>query len=84
MKKSINGYYKFYNKNGLQCRIKCEAEKIDGEVMIKFKPKDQTEWMYHMPKRKFRHCLEVTNFILKNLENNNMVFKVVVPHEKLS
>ena len=76
MKKSVNGYFKFYNKEGMSTRIKC-SEPINGEVLIKFKNKNAAEWLYHAPQRKFRNCLEVTNFILKNLENENMVFKIV-------
>jgi len=76
MKKSVNGYYKFYNKEGLSCRIKCTDE-VSGNVLIKFKGRDEAIWAYHSPKRTFRNCLDVTNFILKNLENPNMVFKIV-------
>ena len=75
MKKSINGYYKFYNKAGISCRIKCEVE-AKGQVLIKFKHRDDHQWLYHVPDKKFRNCLEITNFILKNLENQNMVFKI--------
>ena len=76
MKKSINGYFKFYNKEGLSCRVKCPKE-IQKEILIKFKNRDETAWAYHSPKRTFRNCLEVVNFILKNLENENMVFKII-------
>jgi hypothetical protein len=76
MKKSVNGYFKFYNKEGISCRIKCNDE-VDGAILIKFKQKEEANWMYHVPNRGFRNCLEVSNFILKNLENDNMVFKIV-------
>jgi hypothetical protein len=76
MKKSINGYFKFYNKNGQSCRIKCQEE-IKGQVLIKFKPHDEGAWLYYAPKREFRNCLEVANFILKNLESNGTVFKIL-------
>ena len=76
MKKSVNGYYKFYNKAGLSCRIKSSGH-IDGsEILIRFKHKDDLGWLYHAPKRKFRNCLDATNFILKNLENEGMIFKI--------
>lgn len=76
MKKSINGYFKFYNKDGVSCRIKCDQE-INGEVLIKFKSKDDDGWFYHSPRREFGNSLDVANFILKNLENQDMIFKVL-------
>jgi hypothetical protein len=76
MKKSINGYFKFYNGSGISCRIKCSSE-IQKEALIKFKHKEDANWLYHVPNREFRNCLEAANFILKNLENEGMIFKIV-------
>jgi ribosomal protein S19E (S16A) len=75
MKKSVNGYFKFYNGHGLSCRIKCDKE-INGQTLIKFKHRSDSHWLYHVPNKTFRNCLEVANFILKNLENDGMVFKI--------
>jgi len=75
MKKSANGYYKFYNKAGLSCRIKCEMTG-PGRIMIKFKTTDDLNWMYYSPNRTFKCCLDASNYILKNLENKGMVFKI--------
>jgi hypothetical protein len=82
MKKSINGYFKFYNGSGIPCRIKCQGE-VKGTALIKFKHKDTTDWMYHVPNKKFRNCLEVVNFILKNLENKEMIFKIISMQESI-
>ncbi len=84
-KKSINGYYKFYNKEGISCRIKCDdtEEKFEGNCIIKFKQIDDPTWMFHAPTKEFRNCLEVTNYILKNLENSNMVFKILPMQKRI-
>jgi hypothetical protein len=76
MKKSKNGYYKFYNSQGIYCRIKCNNVE-NNEVLIKFKQKNETNWMYHSPNKRFHSCLEVANYILKNLDNQNMIFKII-------
>jgi len=75
MKKSINGYYKFYNKIGIACRIKCSKD-IEGQSLIMFKHKNEDTWMYYVPKKEFNNCLEIINHILKNLVNDNMIFKI--------
>ena len=74
--KKANGYYKFYNKLGVSCRIKTE-EPVQGSVIIKFKDQDETKWMYHAPSRTFNSTLEVVHYILMNLESKNLVFKIM-------
>ena len=72
--KSAAGYYKFYNKTGTPCRIKCSP--VSGSCIIQFKEVQATSWLYHVPDKKFKNCLEVVNFILKNLVNKDMIFKI--------
>jgi len=78
--KSKNGYFKHYNKEGISCRIKVAKSalaKTDSELMVKFKGSKDEFWSWHFPRRKFRDASEVIVFILKNLVNENMVFKIV-------
>jgi len=82
MKKSANGYYKFYNKEGISCRIKC-TDVINGTALIKFKHRDEPGWLYHSPERKFGHILEAVNFVLKNLENTGMIFKIIPLYKEI-
>jgi len=77
--KKANGYYKFYNKTGISCRVKTD-EPIQGSVIIKFKEQGETKWMYHAPKRTFNSTLEVVHYILMNLESKSLVFKIVATH----
>ena len=77
---SKNGYFKHYNKNGHSCRIKVSKKalnKTNSEFLIKFKKAKDETWLYHYPSKKFRCVNEVITFILKNLENKNLVFKVI-------
>jgi len=77
-----NGYFKYYNKEGKSCRIKFDndfkfiEEKKKFNIIIKFKKDDETLWNYHSPFRKFKSIFEIINYILKNLENDKMVFKI--------
>jgi hypothetical protein len=73
--KSRNGYFKFYNKNGLSCRIKIQDE-ISGKFIIKYKGPDEIIWNYISPDFS-AITIEVINYILKNLETDNSVFKIV-------
>jgi len=78
--KSKNGYYKHYNKKGISCRIKVKKSalnKFNTDFIIAFKHKDDLDWKYHSPNKKFRCVNAVINHILKNLENKNMVFKII-------
>jgi hypothetical protein len=74
--KKANGYYKLYNKHGVSCRIKIE-ENVQEKVIIKFKIIGETKWMYYAPSRLFKSQLEITHYILTNLESKNLVFKVL-------
>ena len=77
--KSKNGYFKHYNKDGISCRIKIAKDallKTNNEFIITFKHKNDLSWKYHSPEKNFRCVNEVIVFILKNLENKNMVFKI--------
>jgi len=75
MKKSAQGYYKFYNAEGKSCRVKCKS--VEGSCIIKFKHVNEHEWLYHSPNRDFNSCTDAINFILKNLISDGMIFKVV-------
>ena len=74
-----DGYYKYYNSEGKKCRIKIEPELLNGKnfkVFVWFKKEDDAHWLVHQPKKKFRDAFHVINFILKNLENDNLIFKI--------
>ena len=79
MKKSKNGYYKYYNSAGVSTRIRNEFKPEAGvlkRALIKFKLVDEISWMYHTPTKSFKDQFEVMNHVLKNLESENMVFKI--------
>ncbi len=80
MKKSQNGYYKFYSKDGTECRIKADRD-IQGKVIIKFKYANSVGWRWYAPSREFKNVLDATTYILKNLESDKMVFKVIVAND---
>jgi len=78
--KSKNGYFKHYNKEGIACRIKVAKsalKKFNDEFIVKFKDAKDEFWMWHVPHKRFRDASEVIVFILKNLDSDNMVFKIV-------
>lgn len=81
-----NGYYKYYNSDGLSTRIKVNELEIDSKgILIKFL--QNGHWMYHTPdakKHNFENAFDCINFILKNLENENLVFEVISLKEKLN
>jgi len=77
--KSSNGYYKYYNKEGKACRIKIEDKlknKKNFNCFIWFKYPKKDYWMIHEPNKKFKDVFQVINYLCKNLETNNIVFKV--------
>ena len=74
-----NGFYKYYNSEGKVCRIKI-SDKIkcqeNFECLISFWHANDAEWKMHSPSKVFKDIFEVINFILKNLENDRVVFKI--------
>ncbi len=82
MKKSANGYYKFYSKDGTGCRIKCDKD-IKGKVIIKFKKVNSLTWNWFAPKNSFKNSLDALTFILKNLESKKMAFKIISAEKDL-
>ena len=78
--KSENGYFKHFNSQGIPCRIKVSKnalKKVNTNFTVKFKKKNEEVWMVHIPNKKFKCVNEVIVFILKNLESENMVFKII-------
>ena len=78
--KKCNEFYTYYNKKGLKAKIKVTnkaLEKKNTYFIIKFMRQIDDDWLYHYPDKKFSCHLEVINYILKNLESNNVKFKVV-------
>jgi len=82
-----NGYYKYYNSEGLKCRIKvtknARCRKDDNFIIAFLRPQDYN-WNYHMPVDKkskkvviFKDCFDAINFILKNLETDGTIFKII-------
>jgi hypothetical protein len=74
------GYFKYYNKDGLKCRIKfmdnvCNHETPFG-VIVKFKRPIDDDFLYHYPNRKFTGIQDVINFVVKNLEHDGTVFEI--------
>ncbi len=73
-----NGYFKFYTATGLSCRIKSSGN-IRGKILIRMQDTNATSdsnWLFYSPGRSFENCLDAANYILKNLEKENMVFKI--------
>jgi hypothetical protein len=82
-----NGYYKYYNSEGLKCRIKvtknAKCRKNDAFTIAFLRPFDYN-WNYDIPVDKknkkmkiFKDCFDVINFILKNLETDGTIFKIL-------
>lgn len=75
-------YDTFYNAEGKPCLIKISRKflvhKIEQpfRILLRFKPKNDVEWLYHSPTHQFESLTEVINFITVNLENENMQFKI--------
>jgi hypothetical protein len=78
-----NEYYKYYNSEGISTRIKVSEFNQDSfGCLIKFF--QNGHWFYHHPKVKFKDQFDCINFILKNLENTNLVFEIIGLKENLS
>ena len=74
----MKDYFKFYNKEGKKAYIKISKNfKNFKNPIIKFKRPQDDDWLYHLPNKKFKNCLEAVEFIMKNLETNNTKFKIV-------
>jgi len=76
---SKRGFYKYYNKNGLQCRIKISKNILQSgskNYTIKFKRPQDDSWLYTLPKT-FDNPLECIDYIVKNLETDRTIFKVI-------
>ena len=72
--KSKNGFYKFFNKEGLKCRIK--TNNCKGDVILKFKYPSDEKWYMTIPDIKFKSDSDVITYICKNLETDGTVFEV--------
>jgi len=75
-------YYKMYTKDGKTFRVKCGIPSgyrygERSQILIKFKHVDDTQWMYHVPNKIFSNCLDILDFLRKNIENDHMIFKIV-------
>jgi len=70
-------YYKFYNKDGKKCYIKFTKNVNINNPIIKFKRPFDENWLFHIPNKKFKNCIEIIHFIINNLETNKTKFKVV-------
>jgi len=68
-------YFRFWTESGISCRIKIK-DSISGKVLIQMKKEHDSSWLYYSPDRDFSNALDVSNYILKNLENSDMTFKV--------
>jgi len=73
----MKDYYKFYNKEGKKAYIKISKNANVKKPIIKFKRPQDDDWLYHLPNKNFKNCLEIVTFIMKNLETNNTKFKIV-------
>jgi len=71
-----NGYYKYYNNKGDYCRIKIKNFTENNPIIVKFKDKDDIDWFYHLPDKKFNSVQEIIWYITNNLETPNKIFKI--------
>ena len=75
-------YYKYYNAEGLSCKVKIEDEFEDKRVVLSLKyPKDERGVM-HIPDKIFKNGYHVINYICKNLETDKLVVSVSPQHAK--
>jgi len=74
MRRNKNGY-KFYNSRGISCRINCD-DNMHGKIIIQFREKNSTNWSYYVPNKQFSSTIEIVNYIITNLENQHMIFKI--------
>ena len=74
--KRSKGFFKHYNADGIACRIKVDYGVMNSRVVIKFKNIDEEGWKHHVPDKEFSSENEVVWFIVKNVEQSGMVFKV--------
>lgn len=74
--KSNKGYFKFFNKEGQECRIKCDRE-INGNVIIKYLKKDEVVWRWLTPEKEFISSIHTINYILKHLESDKSIFEII-------
>ena len=74
-----NSYFE-YSNGSVKCKIKVSNNafnKRDTNFIIKFKKENEIIWKYHMPDKKFSCHIEVINYILNNLDNNKVKFKII-------
>lgn len=77
-----NGWFKFFTEEGLTCRIKSD-EVNDTKVIIKYRHENDIEWTWHSPNIVFKNQLEVARYLLKNLETDQLLFRVKAARSQL-
>jgi len=80
--KKKNGFYKHYNKDGISTRIRIVHDKIKSgmkDIMIIYCNKNEVVPNL-IVKSGFTSDSQVINYILKNLENKDMVFDIRVKY----
>ena len=73
-----NGYFKYYNKDGVSLRIKIDMTRCHFEpqhVLISFTHSDGS-WVHHIPEKKFTDIHDIVNHVCRNTENKNVVFRI--------
>ncbi len=74
-------YREFWDQDGRACKIKMSKRfsrygSNSFQVLIRFRPENTLDWLYHVPEHEFENTTEVLSFIISNLETTDMQFKV--------
>jgi hypothetical protein len=83
--KKKNGYYKHYNKEGKSCRIKftCNPDNVSDKEDIIITYRNKAELTPNIiVKTGFKCDSDVIHYLLRNLDNNDMVFEIAVKYRK--
>ena len=71
-------YCKFYSKDGKVAYIKAKKtafKRKNEEFLVAFKRKGEENWNFHWTKVK-KNLIDVIEFLLNNLENDEVKFKI--------
>jgi len=73
---SENRYFKYFNQEGKELRIKNSKKlNLEKHIIVKFKKFTSDTWKFHSPNKIFTSKEEIISFIVKNAEYSKF-FKI--------
>jgi len=73
-----NGYYKYYNKEGKQCRVKFIENIENSRALFKLiYPNSEDPISMYITRKTFKDNFEILHHIVKNLETDGLVIEII-------